>query len=134
MKYLIPDRDPVYTAAFRDLLRDTVPAEKSGLVGTVELAGSDRLGSLRDDIRADFADTDAPRPGGLPNRAAPRGSGPAPLTAGASTVTPTPVAPHESRTLALDVDIRLVARLANGTRHRQAGDRRRLASPGLPLV
>ena len=49
--------------------KPVVPAEKSVLVGTFELAGSDGLGSLRDDIHADFAAADAPRPGEIPNRA-----------------------------------------------------------------
>ncbi len=82
----------------------------------------------------DFDAADATRPGEVASRASPRGTGPAPSTAGASTLAPATVTPHESRPLALGVDVEGVALLANGARHRQAGDRHRVASSGPSLV
>ena len=70
---------------------------------------------------------DAPQPGAVASRASRRSVGPTPSTPGAPTLTPT-VAPGESGPLALGVAVAGVAILANGARHRQAGDGPRVAS------
>jgi hypothetical protein len=52
-----------------------------------------------------------------------------PSTASAPTLTRATGAPHERRPLAVGVAVEAVGLLANGARHRQAGDCHPLASP-----
>ena len=115
-------------------LERTVPANNSVLVRYIELADGEPVGSGRDDVCADFRSRGAPRLDPVTCRAAPRGPRTPASTAGTATVTTSTTAPGESGPVALGVAVMRVGRLANGRRDREAGNRRRLASPGLPLV
>jgi len=88
----------------------------------------------RDDVRPDLACADAPRNRAVPRRASPRGTRPTPSTAGAPTVTAAKTAFGEAGPMALDVAVALLERVANRARHREAGDRHRVAPSGLPAV
>src|SRR5207249_4307577 len=76
----------------------------------------------------------APRADPVTCRAAPRGPRTPASTAGVATVPTSTAAPSESGPVALGVAVTRMGRLANGRRDREARDRRRLASPGLPRI
>jgi putative transposase len=113
---------------------EPVPASNSVLVGHIELADGEPVGSGRDDVCADFRSRSAPRLDPVTCRAAPRGPRTPASTAGTATVPTSTAAPGESGPVALGVAVTRVGRLAIGRRDREAGNRRRLASPGLPLI
>lgn len=104
------------------------------LARRIELADGEPVGSGRDDVCADFRSRSAPRLDPVTCRAALRGPRTPASTAGTATVPTSTTAPGESGPVPLGVAVMRVGRLANGRRDREAGNRRRLASPGLSLI
>ena len=111
-----------------------VPAEKSVLVATVDLAGDQRIRfsamiSVLLSLLLTLAKLRA-----FARRAAARGAGVAAPAAGAAAVAASAAAARAGGPPALGLAVPRLERVAHGARHRQTGDRHRLAPPRLPLV